>query len=410
MLHIREINSPAQLADLRSVWGDLLEATPGATFFQSLDWLETYWQFFGYGVASSGIGNKQGTDGEDEKRLQEATLTAGGRPERLRILLVEAEGEPIGILPLVVTTEPYRVGPMRVLGYPLAGWGSFYGPIGPHPAATLRAGLQHIRQTPRDWDLLDLRWIDAGIDQGNTAHAMQAAGFNFESQVWHLSAQVELHEGWEKYWSTRKSTWRNNVRRCERLLLKRGALEYVRYRPLGEAQADANPRWDLYDTCVELARRSWQAESTTGTTLSHPSVLHYLRATHESAARAGAVDVNFLLLDDQPVAFAYNYHFRGWVYGIRNGYDPAVVQDGAGTVLMGKMIEDSCRRGDRLLDLGPNYLECKRYWLTHLQPAYHYTHFHPARLRAQALRLKRIVKRWLSWSQSNSQTAAKAEV
>ena len=63
------------------------------------------------------------------------------------------------------------------------------------------------------------------------------------------------------------------------------------------------------------------------------------------------------------------------------------------------MIEDSCRRGDHLLDLGPDYLEAKRNWLTRMHPAYHYTHFHPARLRAQALRLKQIVKRWLSWSQ-----------
>jgi Acetyltransferase (GNAT) domain len=208
-----------------------------------------------------------------------------------------------------------------------------------------------------------------------------------------------LREGWEKYWAARKSTWRSNVRRCERLLQKRGRLEYLRYRPLGEANGEGDPRWDLYDTCVQIAEHSWQGDSTTGTTLSHPAVREYLRAAHESAARAGAVEVNLLLLDGEAVAYSYNYCYCGWVYGVRNGYDPAVVQEGAGTVLMGKMIEDSCRRGDQLIDLGPNYLECKRYWLTRLQPAYHYTHFHPARLRAQALRLKRIVKRWLAWSQ-----------
>ena len=42
------------------------------------------------------------------------------------------------------------VGPLRVLGYPLAGWGSFYGPIGPNPADTLKAGLRHIHETQRE--------------------------------------------------------------------------------------------------------------------------------------------------------------------------------------------------------------------------------------------------------------------
>ncbi|HZZ29982.1 MAG TPA: GNAT family N-acetyltransferase [Pirellulales bacterium] len=392
MFNVTELNSLSELSGLQTVWGDLLAATPGATFFQSLPWLQTYWQFYGDGVSAlSHAANEN---------------TAPVRPERLRVLVVEANRELVGILPLVMTTEPYRVGPVRVLGYPLAGWGSFYGPIGPHPAATLQAGLQHIRRTDRDWDLLDLRWVDAEIDSNNTPQAMQAAGFGFDRQVWHQSAQVDLTPGWENYWGTRKSTWRSNVRRCERLLLKRGKLEYFRYRPLGEAHADGDPRWDLYDTCVQLAERSWQGDSSTGTTLSHDSVRSYLRAAHESAARAGAVDMNLLLLRDKPVAFSYNYHYRGWVYGVRNGYDPMAVQEGAGTVLLGKMIEDSCLCGDRLIDLGPNYLECKRYWLTRLQPAYHYTHFHPARLRAQALRLKRIVKRWLAWSRPEPQSAA----
>ncbi len=398
MIRVTEINTPQDLAGLQAVWSDLLATTPGGTFFQSHEWLETYWQYYGYGVADSA-----GSTLSDPSDIEEAggpTIPASGRPERLRVLLVEADGEPLGIFPLVVSSEPYRVGTVRVLGYPLAGWGSFYGPIGPHPAATLQAGLEHIRSTPRDWDLVDLRWVDAnGVDRGQTPQALCAAGLNFETGVWHQSAQVELGDGWEKYWGSRKATWRSNVRRCERLLKQCGRLEYRRWRPSGISHRDADPRWDLYDTCVELARRSWQGSATTGTTLSHPTVRDYLRVTHEAAAKAGAVDINLLLLDDQPVAFSYNYCWRGWVYGVRNGYDPAAVQDGAGTVLMAKMIEDSCNRGDELLDLGPNYLDAKRYWLTRLQPAYHYTHFHPARLRAQAIRLKRIVRRWLSFSQ-----------
>jgi CelD/BcsL family acetyltransferase involved in cellulose biosynthesis len=370
MLEVHEFNAIDDLASLSASWADLLDSTPGATFFQSLPWLETYWRFFG---------------------------PTGPTPENhcLRVLVVEADGKPIGIVPLVVTVEPRRIGPVRVLGYPLHGWGSFYGPIGPEPTAILSAASQHIRNTPRDWDLIDLRWVDAQTDQNATPQAFESVGLRFDSQVWHESAQIELATGWDDYWGNRKPKWRSNVRRCERLLSKQGRLEHVRYRPLGAAAGDADPRWDLYDTCVELSRRSWQGSSTTGTTLSHAAVQDYLRAAHATAANSAAVDLNLLLLNERPVAFAYNYHYHGWVYGVRSGFDSSAADDGAGNVLMAKMLEDSCRRGDRLIDLGPNYLECKRYWLTRLQPAYHFTHFHPGGVRAQALRLKRIVKRWL---------------
>ncbi len=369
MSGVIEINELNRLAELRPIWQRLLDETPGATFFHSLDWLETFWKFNG----------------------------AGGH---LRVLVVEDAGKPIGILPLCVLPEQTKAGSVRVLGYPLNGWGSFYGPIGANPYATLEAGLRHIHASQRDWDVFDLRWIDDEIDRGRTIQLMSTAGFSCDRQVWHESAQIELGRGWDRYWASRKSTWRSNVRRCERLLMQHGAVEHVRYRPRDAASGDGDPRWDLYDTCVELAQQSWQGNSTSGTTLSHDSVRDYLRAAHETAAKSGAVDLNLLLIGGKPVAYAYNYHFRGWAYGVRSGFDAAAAQDGAGNVLMAKMIEDSCHRGDQLIDLGPNYLECKRYWLTRLHPAYHVTHFNPKRLKAQALRVKRIVKQWLGWQRA----------
>jgi CelD/BcsL family acetyltransferase involved in cellulose biosynthesis len=365
MLKVSEFNTIAELAKLRTIWGTLLDATPNATWFQSLEWLETYWQFYGKG-------------------------------QRLRVLLVEAGGKPIGILPLVVVTETRRIGRVEVLTYPLHGWASFYGPIGPNPTETLQAGLRHIQNTAHDWDLIDFRWV-AETEGGCAAEstALQLAGFDHSINLWHTSAQVDLHAGWQGYWNARKSVWRSNVRRCRRRLEEQFVVNHVRYRPLGAAHGQADPRWDLYEACEQIARRSWQGSSQSGTTLSHEVACDYFRASHAAAAKAGAVDLNLLLLDGQPAAFAYNYHFQGSVYGLRSGFDAAIAQDGAGTLLMAEMIEDSCRRGDTLIDLGPDYLDCKRYWQTQLKPALHFTHYRPSGIRAQALRCKHSIDRWL---------------
>jgi hypothetical protein len=61
------------------------------------------------------------------------------------------------------------------------------------------------------------------------------------------------------------------------------------------------------------------------------------------------------------------------------------------------MIEDSFARGDHTYDLGPGYLECKRYWQTETRSSYRVTHFarSPA---AQLVRAKRSVDRWLGRS------------
>ena len=87
----------------------------------------------------------------------------------------------------------------------------------------------------------------------------------------------------------------------------------------------------------------------------------------------------------RPLAFAYNYHCRGRIDGLRAG---------AGTLLLAGAIEESFRHGDRVYDLGVGSLACKRYLATAVAPIYRYSYFPPGDLRTQLLRLKRS---WQAW-------------
>jgi len=357
---VQEINQIEELAEYRQAWRALLEQTAGASFFQSLEWLETYWRHFGAG-------------------------------QRLRTLLVAAhDGRPTGIVPLVVRREATRVGRLRVLTYPLHDWGSFYGPIGHEPGATLAAALEHVRHTERDWDILELRWLGApGTEPRQTAQAMRDAGFQAHRTIWDRTAVVELSGSWDAYFAGRCRAWRRNYRHASKKLAEQGEVTFLRHRPGGRDQGDGDPRWDLYDACEQIAARSWQASATNGTTLSHESVRSFLRDAHAAAANAGALDMNLLLLDGRPLAFVYNYHWRGYVYGLRLGFDAQQSQAGAGTMVLGESIRDSFARGDRLYDLGVGSLECKRHFHTGMADIFRCSHFPGAVLRAQVLRLKR---------------------
>lgn len=369
---VREFRDFAELRSYRETWNTLLEQTVAANYFLSYDWLENYWEHCR----------------EDQE---------------LRILIVESADEyashVVGILPLVVRREATRLGRVRVLTFPLHGWGTSYGPIGPDPRATLEQACQYLAAAKRDYDLFDLRWLDDRTGLGETAsQAMHRAGFANTRAVWfdayHVNLQAsEETSGWDAYWASRTSHWRTNVRSNLKKLAKLGPVEYIRYRPRGTAFGEDDPRWDLYDACVELAARGWQGSRTDGTTLSHAQVRDYLRSAHEVAARFGAADINLLYVAGEPVAFAYNYAYRGNVYGLRAGYDPLFKALGAGSALTYHMLMDSCQRGDRVLDLGPGNMPSKINWLNEVVPCYHYTNYSPWSWRAWGLRVKRLLKK-----------------
>ena len=264
MIEVHEVNQIDALADFRSTWRELLAQTAAASFFQSLEWLECYWRHF-------------------------------GGDQKLRVLVASDCRQPVGILPLVVRPETTRVGRLRILTYPLHDWATFYGPIGPCATSTLTAGLRHVRATPRDWDVLDLRWIDAeGRDLGRTERAMAQAGCPSHRQKWDRTSLVELPETWQEYWLAREPKFRKNIDRLQRRMAEQGGVEFVRCRSVGqvanlsEKQQIGNLLHDPYETCVALAQRSWQGEGGDKTNLCHDQFGRFFREAHAAAAELGA--------------------------------------------------------------------------------------------------------------------------
>jgi CelD/BcsL family acetyltransferase involved in cellulose biosynthesis len=352
---VREFNDAQQLVDLKADWHRLLVQTRGATFFNTPEWLETYWRHHAQG-------------------------------QRLRVLVVEASGAVVGILPLVVRREHRPVGPLRILTYPLDFWGSFYSPIGSDRETTLVAGLNHVRRTRRDWDVIELRFVDEREhDAGATPRALRRVGLQRYRRVVDETSLVRLPESYAEYLATRKPKWRHNVRTWQRNMARHGDVTFERVVP---AAGSNDPRWDVYDECERLARRSWQGRSPTGTTLSHESIRPFLRDVHAAAARLGAADMCLLRLDGRPAAFAYNYVWQGYVFGLRIGFDAEVSRNGAGNLLLMHVVRDSICRGFRTYDLGPSYCRTKRYLCTETKPVVRLSHYHSWSARPLLMRLK----------------------
>jgi CelD/BcsL family acetyltransferase involved in cellulose biosynthesis len=147
--------------------------------------------------------------------------------------------------------------------------------------------------------------------------------------------------------------------------------------------------------CGQVALASWQATLTTGNTLTHERVRHFLRDAHQVAAHNGMLDLNLLVVDDRPAAFAYNYHYDGRVVGLRMGYDPTLGYSGLGTALVLRSLEDSFNRGDASYDLGPGESRFKRHLRTRTETSYRLSYWPLGSWRSQAVRLTRWAKQRL---------------
>lgn len=369
MAEVIEVNSLEELASYQLAWNALFRQTPDATFFHTYDWFVTFWQH------------------------HDADM-------RMRVLVVRAAGTTIGILPLVEMNQQHRLSTIRVLSYPLSDWGMWYGPLGKDRSAILFMAMQHIHDTPRTWDKLDLCFTSQEQGQGEaTARAMTAAGWHPHREAYRESSSIQFAgSSWDAYLGGLSKKWRHEIRRQTRNLEREAEVRMIRHRPLAAAEGDGDPRWDLFEKCLEVSRGSWQANSPNGNTLCSESVLPFLRACHAEAARLGMLDLAILEVDGQPVAFQYNYHVNGRVTGLRMGYRTEMKDKGVGKVLLAKFIEESFSRGDELLDLGMGEYDYKTRFRTHHATSYRYSYVPWNALRAQGVRLShwmhtRIVSR-----------------
>ena len=363
MLEVIEVDNLNELESYRLTWNALLPQTQQASFFHTFRWLRTYWKHY-------------------------------GSDQRLIVLIIRSHDTTIGIVPLCVRTERYNIGKVRVLTYPLNDWGTWYGPIGPNPSACLAAAFDYLRQRERSWDMIDLRWVPHTEGSHNsTENAMHLAGW---SPNLRSSQQVSIIKfagsTWSEYFGQLSKKWRHEIRRQSRVLERNFEVTFERHRPSGSAYGDDNPNWNMFQECVEVSRQSWQSQSQSGNTLCHNYVLDFLRTCHEIAAREGMVDMAILRLNNEPVAFQYNYIYDGRLYGLRMGFNKAFTPYGVGKVLLLRFIEDSFERGDQLMDLGIGDFDFKRRLRTGIETNYQISCYPNFAFRPQAVRLTRWIK------------------
>jgi hypothetical protein len=369
MISVAEFHTGDQLQSLRLPWTELWLKTKHASFFQSFDWFDSA-----------------------QKQFAEN--------ESMRVFVVSLAGKTIGILPCVLRRSSSRFGTIRRLTNGPVGGAAFSRPIGPNPTATLVACMRHLRQSTRDWDLLDFQQVDvSGIDRGRTRNAMKAVGFRSKMSAVSQSAIVEMNSRWSEYWTTRPKALRMEYGLAEQRLTRLGDVRFVRYRPNRGA---TDPRWDLFSTVIRTNSRSLFPDSQ----LKRPSLTSaeqkVISETHLAAVKQGAVDLNVLYVNNRPMATAYNYcSTEGELDSVLFGLTPDAPLDAA-TILQGLMLRDSFDRGDKRLHFPAGDQQSSAKWSNVLSDQSRLLHYPPLAMRAQLARFGE----WLSGTETRKDVAS----
>lgn len=352
LLRTFEIRDVEKLESYRLAWTSMWRAGRRPWFTQSLDWLAAF------------------------VKLQSDRVA-------LRTLFVCDDEEILGIVPLVLTTESTRTGPHRTLRYPLFEGYGCCGPIGSQPTFVLLEAMQYLSRHETEWDVLDLAGINVEeVDHGRTKTALHVARIDAEIGAWQTRSMISLR--------TAEDSERLAMR-IELLPERSRCFEYVRYRPEGAMHGDAEPKFELFDDCLSIARQSDGGPGRGAT--EHALLGHALvRELHATTARNGTLDVNLLYLDDAPAAFSYGYACDDEVTVIDAGLDLRFAQEHADDALAAAMLEDSLERGDRVLDLGTKPAAWLRTWSNGTRTIHRAQTARPRGIAAQVLQWGRALK------------------
>ncbi len=318
MLSVREAVDVTRPHQLRHLWHSLWSRTPRASFRQTPEFLEA-------SLATP----------RSITRLDSPLAT-----DRWRFLIVSAWQRPIGIVPFRERTVRRAFGSIRVLSAPESPWGDFPGPVGPHPATTLTAAVQHLQERDDSWNMLELPEVAAdGVEPTRVPQA-----FNSHRAIIRKSQRellgLELPATFGQFWADRDAAARQRWRDLEAQRSIRRDEQFIRFRPGGAFHGDTERDWEFLGQLERVVRM----QDGTPHAARSRELFERLRDTHAQAVDAGSADVAMWLSNSRPAAFAYNFHCRSRVETALLLADPSIPH--ATDRLIGMMLRDEIARGD----------------------------------------------------------------
>lgn len=327
-MQARILSTLPELLQLRPHWDRLLALSSGATPWQGMDFIASWWPNLGASHA-------------------------------LRVVVVERDGEPCMILPLQISLWPWlKLIPVRILE-PIGSIMDVNRPrlaLGPWDEAAFATALEAIWSIRHQWHTLRVDEKLPGDEEVEALRRFAAArGMVFRQHFSHLCPYLDLRQGWEDFLATRSAKMRKNLRAAQRRLAARGTVALREYRT--PAQLD-----EAFAIVLSLNARSWKRRARVEHGESE-AYRDFHRGWLTALAARGAARVLVLTCNDVAVAATVAVTDENTYYSAQIVHDAAFGECSPGTLLESMELEGLMReRRYRTYDMLGSFLSNKLRW------------------------------------------------
>ena len=366
MLTVAEFDNWDQLAKIRLLWQDLWLKTENRTFFQTYHWFESFCR--------------------DNPEI-----------EKFRVLVVNLEGKPAGLVPFVVRVKRKGLLKYRTLTYPLDSQGMHFGPLGAYPSTTTATVIKHLQESQHDWNSIELHHVDVdGSDKNRMMNAMTSRGMKPSRALNQLCGKVSMARDWGEYWYRLPQEVRQRFDEAEKMVSTKGILTYNRFSAHRSSNQDEVAHGEITKALSNMKRVSFVKSKLRKNQSCRDNEKNMLSSLHELAFRHGIADTHVLFLNEKPYAGVYNYCSFGRVDCQAFFLAPEAIPESL-DLLIAEMLRSCFAMGDRELYFPAEFYRHTLGWQNEVGTSYRHTHFSSNSIRAQ---LKRLVE-WMMKEESD---------
>ncbi|MCG3155190.1 MAG: hypothetical protein DKINENOH_01792 [bacterium] len=313
-MSLRVITTTAEFERLQPVWEAVYRSNANHTPFQSWEWNFAWWRNFG------------------EERS-------------LRLLLVEHDGQALGLAPFYLRTRFYGF-PLRHLGFIGQKRGDYLDFVvaAGQEAAFFRAVCAYLQQGEEGWQVLELKDMPENSTNLQPLFTELREGFPlFGVEHQRLCVTVPLTPDWESFLQTLGKRTRKDVSYDRRYLDRHYKTEFKIF-------TNSTAVFDGFRDLTAIYQARWQEEKGAGR-LAEESVLKFEEEVCGRISQRGDYRLYLLYADGKPAAGLSGFVSNGKYYGDIYAHAPEFQKFSAGNVLLGMAIEDCIQNGWRELDL-----------------------------------------------------------
>jgi CelD/BcsL family acetyltransferase involved in cellulose biosynthesis len=316
-LQLRSFESLGSLENIRPDWNQLLSQIPGATIFNTWEWLVPWWRAFGCGQ------------------------------DLLIVAAYNSQKELIGLAPLSLgfleVSKAVRLRLLRLLGDGSGESDNLDLLVLPgYEERFTRALLAYLISRHGHWDLCDFNTMPGDCPSANNLlQRLDELGWAHIVDREHCSI-ISLPDSWESYLNQISKKERSKIGYYLRRIEKRYHANF--YRCTQEKELP-----NCLENFFRLHQKHWHESGKPGSFNSSARRQFYYEMASMFIARHW-LEFWLLELDGKTVAAQFTFRYRDTVFALQEGFDPAYSKDSVGYALRAYAIRQLVSEGVRRYD------------------------------------------------------------